>query len=1137
MEVSRASQYSQEKEGGNLLAKDTASQPDLIANLPTGSSIAGSLIRKIERARAYQVTPEDQELRRKALDVAAERIQRGTLARINEAQVEAGQAQWKGANGYPMPRRVEQLRRWPHQWDIRGQNGSTPSQETKPTRPVRPTTPKPIVHSDNEYEELLRADDVKPTRNASSDSEAASLGHQQHQLAVRQQAACEKAPCLLHRPRLEATQSPQEQGARGPQNHSEPAGSGAAGRSGNRELVDHQGAFVETGGVFPSDLEVEIESDPSLTSDDEMDEVNDDPQMYYFDFAGAYRIITNLSFWAVVVAMLVPLLKGPPTTHAEVMGMTNPYELDHPILESGFFEPPTIKTEHLTDEKPEERARAIDVERVLTAYDCSQPRKLEDRALDELKMNCDDMEEQRLSNKRNVTFQLLVKEKKRRIRGHKCTLLDTRRVRYCGNYDHQTHFSKYDQFDIPRLLTPTECRDIIRTGVYIQPDGIDETVKVGERLFGQYYEAGTEYGDANEIQCEGEDWKIGGSKYSDMIVQHNYQLTVVEEEFLWDEHELITMSDSKRVHCAASARECRNGDETYVWDYSNAWCHMAVAKRVQGILVEAEGGERVFMSDDGNNVRLVLGSEQSECGKLITTTNYPDLFLAYEDRTIVFSRMVDASSISISTYVANRDDYLYNHIIGQINNELSATLADNCKKRMVKTRQDYFSHHKTPGIITYGYGNGTFATSAGEVMYYYRCRQELVSAIEDPKGQCYDALPVILHYKSPLKQRFNASTQWYVEPLTRRLTRFSSPVPCTQKFAAKYKMRHGNWIQITPTLHDTKTPRLVTSQEEHFRKIIPDQDFSRGGVFSADDLKEWEAYAFSGRIENAVTSRLAKSVTNEYKHGSGSPLFQTPESWFVNKMKEVFSFLDYWGKGAAIFFSLLTIWQLVAKVLSILYGGKQIYRHLGRCSWQIFWAMCPGFLLLRNHGNAHHYEEPEDPRRESPEQPRRKFWPSEKKKKKRDRDTYYAMRPLRRAQSESDMEEASGVFRPLGGGVPSEVNPQYDQYLSMQTNPIIRPSTSKVLTPPHNPYQYQTPAHGLQQQWRKGMRAMPKPDTGSQKSLYLSQEQLHEAVGMPSAPPRAGDDSAAAGSVRFNPIDAHSVSARLRGVQNEHASK
>ena len=87
------------------------------------------------------------------------------------------------------------------------------------------------------------------------------------------------------------------------------------------------------------------------------------------------------------------------------------------------------------------------------------------------------------------------------------------------------------------------------------------------------------------------------------------------------------------------------------------------------------------MSTDGELVRLILGSSITTCQTIVRETNY-DLLLAYEGRSAVFlDRTLPAREVDLTLYINNRDDFLYNHILNRVEEEMNQVLNSACRAR------------------------------------------------------------------------------------------------------------------------------------------------------------------------------------------------------------------------------------------------------------------------------------------------------------------------------------------------------------------------------------------------------------------------------------------------------------------------
>ena len=123
--------------------------------------------------------------------------------------------------------------------------------------------------------------------------------------------------------------------------------------------------------------------------------------------------------------------------------------------------------------------------------------------------------------------------------------------------------------------------------------------------------------------------------------------------------------------------------------------------------------------------------------------------------------------MSISTYVKNQDNYLYNHIVSALEEELQGILQSDCQSRAQRSKRDFWSQHRDQGLATWLVTGDIFATAAGDVVYQYHCQPVTVRAVN--LGKCYQALPVVLQ-PLPATGPVDGPRQWFMEPLTHRLT-------------------------------------------------------------------------------------------------------------------------------------------------------------------------------------------------------------------------------------------------------------------------------------------------------------------------------------------------------------------------------
>ena len=185
------------------------------------------------------------------------------------------------------------------------------------------------------------------------------------------------------------------------------------------------------------------------------------------------------------------------------------------------------------------------------------------------------------------------------------------------------------------------------------------------------------------------------------------------------------------------------------------------------------------MSTDGELVRLILGSSITTCRTIVRETNYERL-LAYEGSSPVFlDRTLPAREVDLTLYINNRDDFLYNHILNRVEDEMNEVLNSACRARAQADQGARGA--SSEGYQSYNLGEGAFATQAGEAIWEYQCRPVIVTARE--ADECYLQMPV--NYPGQ-----NHSDRWgqdfFLEPVSRLLVTEGISVDCNTKFCLLY---------------------------------------------------------------------------------------------------------------------------------------------------------------------------------------------------------------------------------------------------------------------------------------------------------------------------------------------------------------
>ena len=95
------------------------------------------------------------------------------------------------------------------------------------------------------------------------------------------------------------------------------------------------------------------------------------------------------------------------------------------------------------------------------------------------------------------------------------------------------------------------------------------------------------------------------------------------------------------------------------------------------------------MSTDQSHVQFVVKWKKVECDQSFLTTNYPDLLIrktiinSVLDRELI-TRLLPKDELKLSTFITNRDDYIYHEISRNLRREFFSVLRDECKENFAK---------------------------------------------------------------------------------------------------------------------------------------------------------------------------------------------------------------------------------------------------------------------------------------------------------------------------------------------------------------------------------------------------------------------------------------------------------------------
>src|SRR6056300_698919 len=606
----------------------------------------------------------------------------------------------------------------------------------------------------------------------------------------------------------------------------------------------------------------------------------------------------------------------------------------------------------------------------LLGYDCTAPRNIKDYTISQLQTGCVQAAQTRLVGQETLAMVLLQKEDKRREKAVRCQLKRTKLVRYCGVYDHQTTDDRNSYYHRLTPVSPDLCGKVAyEAKAYVTittNQTILSTVKRNKVNYIDYFEAGDVYTDpsSGEVKCLGVKHYDHETKthYERIVIQIKEEFTTTDEIVTQQGSQLIATPGNTLLNCHLDFRSCQTAEGTYVWRPRSNYCPLAVARDFPAARATDELNNVVVMSTDDSKIRLVDIGPVSYCDQVVSATNYPDLFLTPKWPTQL-RRQLDPSELRLPAYINNRQDYLWNKLEDSIEQGFRQTLLNDCRLQKSQEQTQSWLRITDPGINTYLLGNGTFATTAGEVLYLYQCRPQEVRARHTT--ECYEALPV--HY---------GNHSLFLEPLTHRLLRQGLKIPCSDRFLPKFHTLEDTWIMASPQILQANKPaplRPIIDPLDFSVPQLPDVDWSTGGIYTDEDLNAMQNYLEFPRIRQALESHLAWQAALGHYDGS-TPL--TPSVLFPNEFPSLSGYilsglwnaLRQWGEFVSIVIALIVAGRILMWFLKIIFSCWALIGAHG-ITLHLLWFACSDWLYLLRYRKVHRQKNKrEDPPAKTPEE-------------------------------------------------------------------------------------------------------------------------------------------------------------------------
>ena len=606
----------------------------------------------------------------------------------------------------------------------------------------------------------------------------------------------------------------------------------------------------------------------------------------------------------------------------------------------------------------------------LEAYDCASPTNIRDLQFRRAE-HCD--EHDPVQHSRKAKFTVVHEETIQKTAAVACKVELTRQLFYCGTYDHITEYvgpTGESGHGMSVKVSADLCAYMAEFGTvsHHQLFGFDTertnnfTIHLNApgKTTHKYFDLGSVYMYYGHMHCEGDSATLprSGMNIDSGVGYNELTITIMKDEEIRYDRSVPPTADPQQaasnpamttrqtglalpMGCSYESGSCEVEGYTIKWKPNTKWCPMARGLTFKGVLMHNRENKTVVASTDGSLVRFVLGNPTPKCGQLVYQTNYPEVYLS--EGPFETNREVNSLEVFTYTFVANRDDRLYHDLRRYMAQEFQAILKQECLQRYRQQHALAYMAGAQPSLIPWTFSNGTFATVSGETVYYYDCQRTTVYPLLQAQDVCHEDLAVYV----PTNK--TAGRTMYLERLTRRLSDTKIEKPCEEVFAAKWQSTTGQWFTSQGKVMITSAPGKKAPLKPHWdvEDRIPDQDYSKGGIYSRSQMMRMQRLLAFDRIRQSLSHKMTMQYQpdrTEGGHLKPTNVFPNTADWADIASWGLFG--DFW-RSVMFWSNLLTglttfyfCCKGVSWTLSTLYSFRVLRPFLGGAR-SVFWALVP----------------------------------------------------------------------------------------------------------------------------------------------------------------------------------------------------
>ena len=171
--------------------------------------------------------------------------------------------------------------------------------------------------------------------------------------------------------------------------------------------------------------------------------------------------------------------------------------------------------------------------------DCSKPTSISNI---NVKTACD---KEKTMNNVTTTFRLLQRKRETRLKGFKCQILKSDFLLYCGAFSHQKML-RTPMIDVLSRVTVNHCWEMVTVQAFTAPGSNHiEQLELGKENVLHVNSLGQLHPD-NNVWCEGQSIKIGGSVVNEAIELTQCKIMLIEENFIYKGGRVEALGITKR---------------------------------------------------------------------------------------------------------------------------------------------------------------------------------------------------------------------------------------------------------------------------------------------------------------------------------------------------------------------------------------------------------------------------------------------------------------------------------------------------------------------------------------------------------------------------------------------------------------